>query len=330
MPHVFGKTLLIVNPVAQSGRALKASETAASELNRHLPDLTVQYTKSTEHAVELGRSCSEYDTVLAFGGDGLIHNVVAGMMEISIDVRPVFGVIPFGSGNDYARSLKVSEKPLEAVRQLLNAEAQLVDVGEVNGSPFLQTLSFGVDAGIALGTMETRKRKGESGAMLYFKTGVDQIINHFNDYEFRAELYGVPPVSPYPNNDKEIFKDKKDECVVQGRSLIFAVQIGQSYGGGFYIAPHARIDNGIFDICIGRPPMSRLQGIRILLAAKESNHIHHPNIEFHRAKSLRVTFAQQPPAQMDGEPLRDTEFNIRLLPKALKVLKPVPPKSVNS
>lgn len=322
MPHVFGSTLLIVNPVAQSGRAMKASEIVEAELGRDLHDLTVVYTKSTEHAIELGRTCSDYDTVLALGGDGLLHNVVAGMMEIADPLRPVFGVIPFGSGNDYARSLKISEKPSEAIRQLLSAEVQKVDVGMVNGNPFLQTLSFGVDAGIALGTMELRKKAGESGTILYLKSGIDQILHHFNDYEFRAELYGVPPVSPYPNNDKEIFDGKKDECVVQGRSLIFAVQIGQSYGGGFYICPHARIDNGIFDICIGRPPLTRLQGLGILLKAKESNHIHHHAIEFHRAKSLRVMFAKQPPAQMDGEPLVDTEFNISLLPKALTVLKP--------
>lgn len=92
-------------------------------------------------------------------------------------------------------------------------------MGKCNDRWFLETLSFGLDAAIALDTVERRVRTGKTGTMLYLQSGIDQLLHHMDLRRYTAVLDGGEPV-----------------C---GESYLFAVQIGQTYGGGFRICPDA-------------------------------------------------------------------------------------------
>lgn len=304
MPSQLGTMLLIANPAAQNGRGADAATEAAHLLRTAVGEqaLDVVLTERPGHAVALAAAADGYDTVLALGGDGIIHEVAGGLMERAVDVRPALGIVPVGSGNDYARTLGMSCKVEHACAQLLNAAPHPADLGRVNGHWFVETLSFGLDAAIALDTVERRKRTGRTGTILYAEAGIDQLLHHLDVRRYTASFDGGAPVA--------------------GASITFAVQIGPSYGGGFKICPDARFDDGLFDVCIAHPPIGVAGAALIFALAKSGRHTGFKQMEFRRVRTLRVEFDEVPPAQMDGELIEATTFDVSIEPRALNVLLP--------
>lgn len=299
-----GKTLLIANPAAQNGAGAAAADRAASLLRAALGRDAVVLVKTAgpRHASEIAERAEGCSCVLALGGDGVIHEAATGLMRRPADARPAFGIVPVGSGNDYARTLGMSCKVDEACAQLLAAEARPADLGRVNGHWFVETLSFGLDAAIALDTVERRKRTGRTGTVLYAEAGVDQLLHHLDVRRYTASFDGGEPVS--------------------GESITFAVQLGPSYGGGFKICPDARLDDGLFDVCIAHPPVSVGRAALIFALAKSGKHTRFKQMEFLRAGALHVEFDEVPPAQMDGELIEARTFDVAVEPRALNVLMP--------
>ena len=299
-----GRVLLVANPAAQNGRGAKASEQAAAWLRDRLPEgaLTVARTSGPRHATALVARAEGFDTVVALGGDGVIHEAANGLMERPAGNRPALGVLPVGSGNDYARTLGVSFDLRRACDQLLGAEPCRADVGRVNSRWFVETLSFGLDAAIALDTMERRVRTGRTGTVLYMEAGFDQLMNHLDAYGYALSIDGGEPE--------------------RGRSITFAVQIGPYYGGGFKVCPDASIERGAFSLCIAHPPVSRAKAAYIFLRAKGGHHTGFKPIEMLTARRLRIEFDEEPPAQMDGERIEGRAFDVELHPEALRVLVP--------
>lgn len=263
--------------------------------------VTVARTAGPRHACALAKAADGADTVVALGGDGVIHEVVNGLMALPVAARPQLGVIPVGSGNDYARALGIPAQVGKACARLLHAKARPVDIGCVNGEFFAETLSFGLDAAIALDTMERRKRTGKSGTALYMASGFDQLFHHLDERAYRLQLDDGP--------------------VMQGASITFAVQMGPYYGGGFRICPDASLDDGLFDLCISNPPIGPVGAAAIFLRAKNGNHVSSPRMEFHQARKVRVEFDEVPPAQVDGERIEASVFEAEVMPAALRVLQ---------
>lgn len=299
-----GRVLLIVNPTAQNGRAGQAARIAVEGLRAGLGDdaVEVRETQRSRHAIELAHAAEGFDALIALGGDGLIHEVANGLMRRPEKQRPLFGIVPVGSGNDYAATLGMSKNVRKAVAQLFAADARRVDVGCCNGEYYVETVSFGLDAAIALDTMERRRRTGRTGTMLYFAAGIDQLMHHLDQRPYRMTL--------------------DDGRCVSGKSYIFAVQNGQTYGGGFKVCPQARINDGVLDICIAHPPLNPLGATGIFVLAKEGFHTGFKQLEFLQTRSLHLEFEEPLPAQIDGEVLRGTSFNISVERAALRVLAP--------
>lgn len=298
------KTLLIANPASQNGNGAAMAEKAASILRSELGDehLSVAFTAEPKHASHLAASSEGFSTVITLGGDGAVHEVANGLMWRSASSRPALGVIPAGSGNDYAKSLGIPSNLEEACRKVLQYSPKPVDIGKVDGEYFVETLSFGLDAAIALDTMERRKKTGRKGALLYMESGINQLLNHLDSYEYTAKFGNSAPV--------------------ESSSITFAIQIGPYYGGGFKICPDAKVDSGVFDICIGHPPIGASHAIAIFLRAKSGKHVSSKQIEILTADCVDVDFKTAPPAQIDGELIEGKSFNVTMEPRALQVLRP--------
>lgn len=296
---------MIANPVAQSGRGLAAAQRVWKLLSDQLGDsVSLAMTKSAHHAVDLAAGAANFDTVVAIGGDGVIHEVSNGLMALPNDDRPKLGLVPVGSGNDYAHMLGVSSDLRTACGQLLSAEALDADVGLVNGTFYVETLSFGLDAAIALDTMDRRKRTGKSGTPLYMASGFDQLMHHLDSLSYTVQFDDEEPVS--------------------GMSITFAVQLGKYYGGGFNICPDASLTDGLFDICIAHPPVGKLKAAVVFMMAKGGKHRKVKQIETRTASKVRIEFSEEPPAQVDGERIEGRVFDIDVVPHALRVLRPAP------
>ncbi|MBQ9041722.1 MAG: YegS/Rv2252/BmrU family lipid kinase [Eggerthellaceae bacterium] len=300
-----GKTLLIANPAAQRGNGMEAAHIAHDLLVEWLgrDNVGFQLTEKPGHAAELAESArGTYATVIVLGGDGVVHEAVNGLMRIPADERPRFGLVPVGSGNDYARTLGMSEVVPDAVVQFLEASEVAVDIGCCNGEFFAETLSFGLDAAIALDTVERRARTGEQGTILYLKSGIDQLFHHLDTFTFTATLDG--------------------ERTLSAPIHMLAVQIGQTYGGGFRICPDADPTDGLFDICYAEAPMSIPEATFKFLRAKDARHTKFKNIFFERATRIELSFDRRPPCQFDGEAHIADSYSISIDRRALRVLAP--------
>jgi YegS/Rv2252/BmrU family lipid kinase len=288
------------------GNGAKAAVVARDLLVEWLGESRVEFvlTEAPGHATEIARACpvERAATVFALGGDGIAHEVVNGLMQVPRESRPAFGLIPMGSGNDLARTIGMSESVPDAIVQFLDATERAFDIGCCNGEYFDETLSFGLDAAIALDTNERRKRTGQRGTVLYLSSGIDQLLHHLDLFYFHAILDG--------------------EREIEGAIHMLAVQNGPTYGGGFRICPEADPSDGILDICYADGPLKVPVATFKFLRAKDAHHTKLKGIHFERAASIELTFDKRPPCQFDGEEHIGDGYHISVEHKAIDVLYP--------
>lgn len=325
-----GRTLIIVNPAAQSGAAAEAAERLKRFLTLycHRDAFDTARTERPRHATELAARAKDYDTVLALGGDGVVHEVANGLMSIEESSRPVLGVVPVGSGNDFARTLGLTDiadvrgTDFSALFSCRPASIDLMRIGWENGmndprpdAPdggaetqhgtlyAVETFSMGLDAAIGLGTHDLRKTTGLTGAALYTASGMRAFGRDYRCFDSFVSFDG--------------------ERAEHLRTITFAVQNGPTYGSGYRICPDADPTDGLLDICYAQGPAPRAIALPVFLSAKNGGHVGHKRIHMRRARRVSFTFAEVGyPIQVDGERLEATRLTIEVVPGALTVLKP--------
>ena len=297
----WGRTLLVVNPAAHNGEAARVKDAvyAGVAACEQCESLEMMLTSRPGHARSIAASVRGFDTVIALGGDGLVHELCNGLM-MRASGSMALGLVPFGSGNDYARTLGMPQSLDKALGALRNTHMKLVDVGKCNGEYFCETVSFGLDAAIALDTVDRRKRTGKTGTALYAASGVDQLLHHRDALTVRMSMNGEAPQTAEVH--------------------ILAIQVGKTYGGGFCICPDADPADGIFDTCLAYAPMSLMKAGVTFALAKGGHHVGRKGIQIGQARFASVDFDEQPPAQIDGEKLEGTSFAISCVHQGLCVL----------
>ncbi len=302
-----GKTLIIANPAAHSGegeRGARFAETFLGSYSSATTGFEVVRTSGPQDAVGIAASASGYDTVIALGGDGVIHEVVNGLMRLRREKRPQLGVIPMGSGNDYARTLGIKRNDVgESLAQLVRGHARSSEIGRVNDVYYAQTLSFGLDAAIALDTTDKRAEgTSQKGEELFVRSALSILSRAGAGYECAAAF--------------------DDDEPIQLSSIIFAVQVGPTYGGGFKICPLADPSDGQLDVCynVSKPSTPKLLGL--LGLARFGKHIVSNGVTTRQVRHAELHFAQEPPCQVDGEKLEGKDFIIEVVPDAIDVIYP--------
>ena len=311
----FGRTLIIANPASQMGAGARIADELQRFLTLYFSDdgpFELVHTERAGHAVELAAGASGYQTVLALGGDGAVHEVANGLMGIAAAERPVLGLVPAGSGNDYARTLGIHDWHGASFEWLTRCEARPMDLGRIcgvdpQGAPFteyyVQTCSFGLDADIALGTMDLRQSTPLRGDALYTVSGVDVFLIRYRTFAVRVQLDDAEPLDL--------------------QSIIFAMQVGPTYGSGFKICPEADTADGLLDVCYAAGSIPRIVALPLLLRAKSGNHVGSKHVHLQRARRIALEFADADyPIQADGEKILARRLDIEVVPAALRVLQP--------
>ena len=308
MATTLGKTLLIANPTAHSGAGAKAAELSESLFSAR-PELTESFemrlTTDKGDAEAWAAEAGDYDTLIVLGGDGVIHEVVVGLMKLPREARPALAVIPQGTGNDFARTLDVPlNNAAASVDAIANSVKRTVDLGIVNGVYFMETLSFGLDAAIALDTIDKRAEGSkEEGEQLFISSAVRIVSKETAGCRVRYRFD----------------EGEWAETV----SLMFAIQVGPTYGGGFKICPAAKPNDGLLDVChnVKKPSVPHL--LALLARARFGIHTRSKALEFVQARHIDLEFPDEvPPVQVDGDELLGTSFAIDIVPDALDVYVP--------
>jgi diacylglycerol kinase family enzyme len=192
-----------------------------------------------------------------------------------LNTSVILGIIPTGSGNGLARSLGISLDTKEALNQILENKTGLIDSGTVNNIPFFCTSGIGFDAHIGKLFATATKR----GLQSYVK----MILGEFLAYKPQAYTLQI--------NGKEISKTA---------FLITVANAGQ-YGNDFYIAPQAKLNDGLFHVVILKP-FNFLQGIGIVLKVMRRKAHHSKFIETFACDQLSIKREKSDSIHYDGEP----------------------------
>jgi diacylglycerol kinase (ATP) len=292
--------LVILNPAGGQGRAARLRLMVEKALAHGRGELML--TTAPRTAEKLAREAAEAGRdVIAVGGDGTVAEIGNGILSSGRAVA--LGIVPCGSGNDYAyETLKLPRDPAAALEIALGGKRVAMDVGQVNGRYFLNSLGVGIDANIAAAAEQLKGKPFMRGQMLYWGASLREIFFHYDKCpELTVAYDGEPAFS-------QLF-------------ALAAVSIGPTYGGGFHINPDADPTDGYFDICtISKPPRAR--ALRLLPMIEKGRHLREPEVSLRRARSITMTASQPIYAHLDGEVITAPEFEARIFPALLHVRIP--------
>lgn len=296
--------LAIINPQAKSG----ANKQLIDDYHSLFAGLNMHYVETTApgHARQVAAEATDVDVVVALGGDGTVHEVVNGLMEIPAESRPRLGIIPCGSGNDAARMAGIPMDISDAVRVLVEDYSELFDVGQCNDTYFINSCSVGLDALVVAKTIEYKRKSRASGTILYWAALLHVITHSLRAIELMLSYNDEPPVAK--------------------RVIIAAVTNGKTYGSGIKINPSASpVDNTLTAATIDWMTLAQIFRALPLLAAGT-----HPQLAQYQVTEIRklsIHSSTQHPlvAQADGEMFSAIDFEIACLPHAVRVVCPARP-----
>jgi diacylglycerol kinase (ATP) len=299
-PALYGSPLVILNPAANRGN-MSLYRTVIEQRLRLETSTRYVETQRAGEATELARQAAlRNQAVIVVGGDGSVNEVINGILRAGRCVP--LGVVPAGSGNDFARNvLLMSGTVNEVVERAFNGPLKHVDAGMVNGQYFANGCSVGLDADVASVAATLRKMPFMSGTRLYYVAALYQLLFRYQDC----------PWLKFSINDLSADDHFK-------RYVLIAVTIGPAYGAGFRINPTADPGDGLFDICaVDYLPL--LRTLQLFPGVKEGKHIGVPGVSFHRAQSVMIESNRPMIIQIDGEITQSTTFRASILPRALLV-----------
>ena len=297
--------VVIINPTGGRGMAGKMVPEIRKRLGAKAEGWIWQFTKKRGDAEAMARQAALAHTplVVSVGGDGTLHEVVNGVLG----TETVVGLIPFGTGNDFARAFGLQGDLDAACRAVTEGVVKQIDVGVIEGQGtegprhFLVLSGAGFDARTA--QMVNNGIRGLSGPLAYV-WGAILTLKDFQPFALTLTLDSEPPRT------------------VQAMFVSFANV--ETTGGGMKIAPGAKPDDGCLDICLVEK-VSKLTLLYQLSQVFSGRHTLHPAVSMLRAQSLAINADPPQPLLIDGEVCGTTPATVRLLPGALRFMAPACP-----
>lgn len=302
---------VIVNPTSGRGNGGRAVPLIQRMLSSYDLDFDIVCTERPWHAAELARQAatSEYDIVVAAGGDGTANEVINGLMQAKQDGATAnksvaMGVLCVGNGNDFAFGADIPLDPEAGCRALAQGRRRQIDVGWVAGGLYPQGRHFGNGVGIGFDAVvgfEALKMKRLHGFVSYLVAALKTIFLYYQAPRVRIEY---------------------DDQVIVQPSLMVSIMNGRRMGGGFMMAPQAQSDDGLLDLCIAHQ-VSRVRIFALILHFLKGTQATQKPIKTARARHVVVTAVEGVlPAHTDGETLctDGQQLTIQILPNQLEII----------
>jgi diacylglycerol kinase (ATP) len=300
------KTKFLVNPNADMGRAWRTIADLRP-LVEEFGGADWAGTVYPTHATDLARQAAEdgYSLVIAAGGDGTVHEVINGLMQVPEDVRPRFGIVPLGSGNDFAHSIGIQNNPADALKRVFTGQPRRIDLGRFNigrgeSEYFDNTFGLGFDATV---TIRTHRLNWVRGFMMYLVAVLQTIALNHEAPRMHIET------------DSESWDDE---------TIMFVACNGPREGGGFLVAPAADNTDGVLDyasICY----VSQLMMLRLIPEVMKGTHGRFKQIRLGRMHKLQLNSEKPVTIHADGEIISGFGMDVQhvtveVVPGALEVI----------
>ncbi|MBR6331372.1 MAG: YegS/Rv2252/BmrU family lipid kinase [Bacteroidales bacterium] len=287
--------LFIINPISGIGKQKKIEALLDANIDKTLIDYTVRYTERIHHGKTLAHEAVEqgcFDAIVAVGGDGSVNDVVSGMAGSNI----ALGIIPCGSGNGLARNLKIPLTPSHAIEALNHYKIAEIDTIYLNERVVTSIAGIGFDARVAR-RMKQAKVRG-------------------------LQAYAKIILSDYPTYKEHTFRLNIDGNEIERKAWFISFANSNQFGYNTAIAPLAKLDDGLIDVCIvDRIPLLHLPLTAPLLYLNHFELSQH--VEYFKAHEVTVYNNDEKWVNIDGEGERiGTELHFYNTRKSLKVLVP--------
>ncbi len=297
---------LIFNPHAKRGSAYQAAHALQSIVARY-GDAEWASTEHPMHAADLAEEAGKqgFEVVAALGGDGTANEVLNGLMRLPPGRRPLMAAVPIGSGNDFACGMGVAQDAEIAMQRVFTGESRQVDLGEVVDQAgrtryFGNVLGIGFDAWVTIYSYRSVYLKGFA---MYLWCVLQAIAR---------------------NNAAPVVDVRTNEETFRESALMFCICNGGREGGGFFVAPDARPDDGVFQYTMIRQ-VSRLMMLRLLPEVMKGTHGRFRQVRMGKLTEMELKSDRPLAIHLDGEITAGfqsdvTGLRVRMLPGALRII----------
>ncbi|WP_223701423.1 diacylglycerol/lipid kinase family protein [Sutcliffiella deserti] len=287
----------IVNKTSGNGKGWEIWTSVKEMLEKENIPFYVAFTKGTEEDLHIvdALTLSSIKAIVVVGGDGTIHSVANSIVKKSVPL----GIIPAGSGNDFARSLNIPMNYKSAWNRILSESVKKIDMGKIGDKYYLTIAGIGFDGKVAQVTNQSKMKKWFNRMNLGKLSYVYSIIKVLLTYRPTSVTLHVDGL------------EKKFEKVwlVSVANLPF-------YGGGIKICPDAKANDGYLDLCIVHG-VGRWELLMVFPRAFSGGHTTHKNVTMLRGKEVRIASDEKMEVQCDGEILNQIQVTISIEKDAL-------------
>jgi len=285
------KIFIIWNPFA-GGKAVKICKRLSEALNEKDMDYQVFDTNESKSATKTigGFLDQSFTDLIIIGGDGTINESVNGL---NYDI-PV-SILPAGTGDDFIKNVSIGQSLDEQIETAVSGQIKRIDLGQCNHRKFVNGVGIGFDGQI-VEDMAAKRVPLLSGHAAYYYH-VLRILGGYRERRFDYQIDGQ---------------------AFQKDLILLTIGNGTTFGGGFKLMPEAKVDDGFLEVC----EIGKVSGLRRFLNIhKLSNGTHGSlkEINFHKAKGVKVEANDLLFAHIDGERMGQPPFEIKILKEKLQL-----------
>jgi diacylglycerol kinase (ATP) len=287
------KILVVFNPTSGRGKALKILPKVLAYLQLNgLEFKTFETLANRENSLaEITEELSNGITsVIVIGGDGTINLVANALVNSQIPL----GIIPAGTGNDYVKMLHIGSSLKQQIETSVFGKTIKVDVGKCNDRIFVNGIGIGFDGQIAENMINDKS----------------WLRGHFKYY------YHVLKILAF-------FKSIRLTVMIDGSTttknyFLLTIAKGITFGGGFRLVPHGKLDSGLLAIC-EIAPLAPIKRFLNLIRLEKGTHDQLNEVTLSTATTIHITENKTAKAHIDGEFIGSPPFEISVLKEALLI-----------
>ena len=285
---------VLINPASGAGRRGHSRAAVLSGLASRGDRVRAIQGRSAEDAERLlaEAMADGLDVLVAVGGDGTVHQA----LQHVVGTRTALGIVPLGTGNDFATALGIPDDLDQAIDTLGRAESRQIDLGRLDDQYFVNVSAGGFIAEVS--DAVSTQLKTIAGKLAYLIGGAQVLMRH------------EPIVAHYRTGSAAGHRSTLETFAVCNSRLI---------GGGRLIAPDAVLDDGELDVCLieDMPPV---EFIALLRRVSAGEHIADERVRYFRTSELQMTFDRRVKVNVDGQVLETERCSYSVLPRAVRFL----------